>query len=109
MNATVTPYTLVIAGSHWQAGKTRKNGFTPITRARSAWQGWTADQSAGSGRLPGSGSFVFHGALRAVAAAHAALRQAHVDQVQIRTNQDRKVIVYNKCANGTITHYDARD
>jgi hypothetical protein len=107
--ANVTPYTLVIAGSHWHAGKTRKNGFTPITRQRSAWQGWTADQSAEAGRLAGSGSFVYNGGVRAVAAARAYLRQGNVDQVQIRTNQDRKVIVYNKCANGTITHYDARD
>jgi len=107
--ANVTPYTLVIAGSHWQAGKTRKNGFTPITRARSAWQGWTADQSAEAGRLAGSGSFVYNGALRAVQAARAYLRQANVDQVQIRTNQSRTILVYNKRANGTITFYDARD
>jgi len=111
MNATtkVTHYTLVIAGSSWRAGKPRgrKATYTPITRVRSAWQGWTADQSAEPWRLAGAGTFVFNGGLRAVQAARAALRQANVDQVQIRTNQGRSVLVYNKRADGTIYAYDS--
>lgn len=80
-----------------------------VVAGRSAWFGWTADQTAEPWRLPGSGTFCFAGGIRAIAYARACLRLTDVTQVQIRTNQSAKVLIYNKHANGAVTHYDARE
>jgi len=69
---------------------------------------WTPDTTAEPWRA-GSGSFCFAGGLRAIATARYHLRGADVRQVQIRTNQDRKILIYNKHDDGTITHYRAED
>lgn len=69
--------------------------------------GWTADQSAEPARLPESGTFVYNGGIRVIVAARQYLTLPDVHQVQIRTNQDRKILIYNKQADGRISSYRA--
>lgn len=67
--------------------------------------GWTPVQHYVEARLPGAGSFSFPGihAARVAAREYLALPETH--QVQIRNNQDRKVWLFNKHADGRITGY----
>lgn len=63
-----------------------------------AWQVWhNADPDQ---------PFLFP-AIRAIVKAREYLQFSDIRQVQIRTNQDRKILIYNKHADGTITHYRA--
>lgn len=78
-----------------------------VATAAGAFVAWTPDQTADPARLQGSGALLFAGIVRAIAAARYHLRGADVRQVQIRTNQDRKVLVYNRRPDGTFTHYRA--
>ncbi len=68
--------------------------------------GWTPVQHAwDAGRLPSAGSFLWPGmkAVRDAAMAFLALPETH--QVQILTDQSRKVWLFNKHADGRITGY----
>lgn len=112
----VTVYTLAVFAHGFRRGRTYKGrgkhnrgAYSAIEPTSYGYQGWTADQSAERSRLPGSGTFVFNGGLRAVVAARRYLRDSRTYQVQIRTNQDRKVLVYNRQHDGRITCYNARD
>lgn len=67
---------------------------------------WTADTSAEPWR-EGYGSFCFSGLHRVRAAALSELQKPEVHQVQVRTNQDRTLYVWNKHSNGQITGYRA--
>jgi hypothetical protein len=73
------------------------------------YMGWTADQSAERSRLAGSGTFCYAGGLRAIVAARAYLALPDTQQVQIRTNQDRHVLVYYKRPTGAITCYRSEE
>ena len=83
----MTPYRVIVATCH------------------GAFVAWTPDQSADPARLQGSGALLFAGVVRAIAAARYHLRGADVRQVQIRTNQDRTILIYHKAADGRITFY----
>lgn len=108
----MTVYRIVVASTVWRVGRTykgrgpnAKGAYTAVEPVTAAFDGWISDQSAEPWRLTGSGSFCYAGALRAIAAARQYLRQSATSQVQIRTNQDRKVLIYNKAADGRVTHY----
>ena len=98
-----TPYRIVV---FTQSTVTTGKGKRAKTKTvGSAYMGWTPTQSYQEARLEGAGSFLYPG-LRAVRyAAYAYLALADTHQVQIRTNLDRKVYVYNKSADGRITGY----
>ena len=68
-------------------------------------QGWNPDHSHEPGRLPGSGSFTWVGIVAVRKAAMEYLSQPHTFQVQVLTNQSRKLYVWNKQLDGTITGY----
>ena len=68
-------------------------------------QGWNPDSSHEPGRLPGSGSFTWVGIVAVRKAAMEYLSQPHTFQVQVRTNQSRKLYIWNKNVDGTITGY----
>ena len=97
----VTPYRIAVAATGTQIKGKGKQQRTVTTHY--AYMGWTADQSAEPHRLQGSGTFMYLGGLRVVAAARKYLALPETTQVQIRTNQDRKVLVYHKHADGRVT------
>ena len=69
-------------------------------------QGWNPENSHEPGRLPGSGSFTWVGIVAVRKAAMEYLNQPHTFQVQVLTNQSRKVYLWNKNAvSGEITGY----
>jgi hypothetical protein len=68
-------------------------------------QGWNPDSSHEPGRLPGSGSFTWVGIVAARKAAMEYLSQPHTMQVQVLTNQSRKLYLWNKGIDGKITGY----
>src|SRR5574342_1236987 len=75
------------------------------------YQVWTpALRRAGDeGRLLGSGTFGFDGFIRARAAALAEFRHPEIQQVQVRTNQDRTGMVWNRHEDGRISGYSATE
>lgn len=73
------------------------------------YHGWTSNQSAEPWRLKGSGTFCYLGAFHAIVAARQYLALPETHQVQIRTNQDRKVLIYYKRPDGRITCYRAEE
>lgn len=66
---------------------------------------WNPVQVYREARLPDAGSFLFPGLHAVRAAALNELAKPGIHQVQIRTNQDRKVWIFNKQAGGKITGY----
>lgn len=67
--------------------------------------GWTPVQSYHEARLPSAGSFLYPGIFAVRKAVMEYLAQSNVVQVQVRTNDDRKVYIWNKHEDGTITGY----
>src|SRR5271157_1209126 len=65
--------------------------------------GWTPVKSYREARLPSAGSFLYPGIVAVRKAAMDYLAQPNVFQVQVRTNQDRKVFIWNKHEDGTVT------
>jgi hypothetical protein len=106
MSAAIgTPYRVIVFGT---STRTIGRGKRQRTETRGyAFHGWTPDQSAEPSRMPGSGTFCYAGAIRAIVAARAYLARPGINQVQIRTNQDHTVLVYNKQPDGSIVHYAA--
>lgn len=101
-----TPYRVQV--SRWQyrpAGRPRKNGFTPIQKVGTGYDLWTPEQSYQEARLPSAGSFLFPGLFAVRAAALAEFAKPGVHQVQIRTNQDRIVYIFNRRADGQVSGY----
>lgn len=90
-------------------GPENRGARTTIARVRAGYVAWSDDQTPEPARLPGSGTFLFAGALRAVARVHREFRDPRVVQVSLRTNQDRTLLVYNRQADGRITHYSAEE
>lgn len=78
-----------------------------VATTTGAFVAWTPDQTAEPARLAGSGSMLFAGMLRAIASARSHMRRTDVHQIQIRTNQDRKILVYNRRPDGSFAHYRA--
>ena len=110
----ITPYRLAIFAAVYRPtrlykgrGPTHKGAYTAIEIIGVGWLGWTADQAAEPARLIGSGTFLYYGALRALIAVRQAFRDPRVRQVQIRTNQDCAVLIYNRQPDGRVTHYRA--
>jgi hypothetical protein len=68
-------------------------------------QGWNPDSSHEPGRLPGSGSFTWVGIVAVRKAAMEYLSQPHTFQVQVLTNQSRKLYIWNKDVDGRISGY----
>ncbi len=98
-----TPYRIVV---FTQATVTTGKGKRQKTKTvGSAYMGWTPRQAYQEARLEGAGSFLYPGirAVRYAAYEYLALNETH--QVQIRTNQDRKVYIFNKHADGRISGY----
>lgn len=91
------PYRIVIFSRGALKGLKGQRGY--------AYHGWTSTQHYIEARLPNAGSFLFPGlyAVRRAAMEYLALPETH--QVQIRTNQDRKLYLWNKHADGTISGY----
>lgn len=65
---------------------------------------WNPVQYFQEARLPSAGSFLWPGLHAVRRAAMAAFEQPDVHQVQVRTNQDRIVYIWNK-HNGIISGY----
>lgn len=99
-----TPYRLVIFASGFRP-KRRRNTYTEIELCRFAYFGWTLTQHYQEARLPSAGSFLFPGIHAVRAAAMEALSQSGVEQVSIRTNQDKQVYRFFKHQDGTISGY----
>ena len=107
----------LVTGQEWRRAYTIHvfgEKFVPVRRlkkmttiARQGWGilGWNPENAHEPGRLPGSGSFTWIGCRAARRAALEFLAQPEVSQVQIRTNQDRTIYVWNKQSNGRLTGY----
>lgn len=74
-----------------------------------AYFGWTPRQHYREARLPSAGSFLFPGMFAVRRAAMEYLALPDTRQVQIRTNQDRRVWLFNKQPDGRITGYCNRE
>lgn len=99
------PYRILVFAHGFRPGKRRKT-FTEIVPSQYGYMGWTPLQTYDKGaRLPNAGSFLYPGivAVRKAAMVYLAIPSTH--QVQIRTNQDRKVYLWNKHPDGSITGY----
>lgn len=103
----VTPYRIAVFASGTQTKGKGKRQRAITTHY--AYMGWTADQSAERSRLEGSGTFLYNGGLRVIVAARKYLALPETTQVQIRTNQDRKVLIYFKHADGRIVCHATTD
>jgi hypothetical protein len=99
----ITPYRVAVFATSTQTKGKGKRQRT-ITKGY-GYFGWTENRIAEPSRLPGSGTFLYFGGIRAIVAARQYLALPETHQVQIRTNQDRKVLVYIKHPDGHITHY----
>lgn len=99
-----TPYRVIVFGHKYMPVKRLKRS-TRIELRGFAYCLWTETQHYDEARLPSAGSFLFPGLHRVREAAMQALTLPGIDQVSVRTNQDRKVFQYFKHADGTITGY----
>lgn len=104
--ARIRPYRVVVF-STIQIDYKRK-GKKTVGCAFDAWNPELTDHWAHAGRLQGSGSFSWLGMQGAKYAAARAFLDPAVHQVQIRTEQDRKLLIFNRHRN-TITSYEARE
>jgi hypothetical protein len=89
----LTPYRVIVCATREmkRGRKTERVGVAWV-----AWNPTLTDHSAHAGRLDGSGSFLWLGLRDAKNAVAAAFLDPTVHQVQIRTNQDRKIAVFNR-------------
>jgi hypothetical protein len=101
---TRTPYRLVIVGDRYRPVREYKR-WTKIELASVAWMGWTETQAYQEARLPSAGSFLYPGIHAVRRAAMEAFSQPNVRQVSVRTNQDKRVYLFNRHADGQITGY----
>lgn len=69
------------------------------------FQGWNPDNRHEPGRLPSSGCFTWVGIVAVRKAAMEYLSQPHTFQVQVLTNQSRKLYIWNKDVFGRVTGY----
>lgn len=113
--SAVRPLRVCVFGHVWQRGRlyagrgpNNRGARTAIEPILAGWHAWTPDTTAEPHR-EGYGSFCYLGGLRALAAARRAFRQSGVTQVQIRTNQDRKVLIFNRRNDGRIDCYSGLD
>lgn len=101
----VRPYRLVVFAQGLKRGK-RSPKVCQLNRQGVAWIGWTPHQHCGQeARLPGAGSFLYPGFLKARQAAFQYLQQPCVTQVSVRTDQDRSIYRWVKQTDGRITGY----
>jgi hypothetical protein len=105
--SALTPYRVnVFARGFRPVGKpSKKNGYTKIALSEYGFQLWTEVQAYREARLPSAGSFLFPGLHAVRQAALDALAKPNVYQVQIKTNQDRTVYLWNKHRDGRVTGY----
>lgn len=105
MNASIRSRQAAIA--HANGGRTehRRPYRVVVFTAKYAYELWTPEQHYQEARLPSAGSFLFPGIHRVREAAILALALQDTRQAQIRTNQDRKVWLFNKHPDGRITGY----
>ena len=68
-------------------------------------QGWNPDNRHEPGRLPNSGCFTWVGIVAVRKAAMEYLAKPHTFQVQVTTNQSRKLYIWNKDVFGRISGY----
>lgn len=102
----VTRYIVKVFATHSQTVGKGKRQRIKVTGY--GYMGWNANEGVyyhESARLPGSGSFVYPGFIRAFEAAQAYLRLPETHQVAIATNSGQPVYRYFKSANGQITGY----
>ena len=104
MKNTLTPYRVNVSAQGWRITKRLKR-VTRIEPIGYGYQLWTEKQSYCEARLLSAGSFLFPGLHAVRAAALSELSKPHVHQVQVRTNQDKKVYLWNKHADGRVTGY----
>lgn len=96
----MTPFRVVAFGTE-QIGRCKPRGFGFVV--------WNPDHTLEPGRLPGSGCFIWRGVHAARGAAMAIFDDPRVHQVQIRTNQDRALWIYNRHHDGRITGYNPQE
>ena len=108
----MTPYRICVSAVGFRRGRlykgrgpTHKGAYSAITPAAYGYVAWNPDHTVETSRLPSSGTFLWPGLHAVRAAAYAELQRAVVQQVSIRTNQDRTVYMYNKYADGRIRGY----
>lgn len=101
---TRKPYRIVVFADRFRPVKQYKR-YTAIEKTTVAWFGWTEKQAYREARLPSAGSFLYPGIHAVRRAAMAMFEQSGVRQVQIRTNQDQNVYLWNKHLDGSITGY----
>jgi hypothetical protein len=101
------PYRIIVAATgqrtvgrgKWQ--RTQTIGYAVVA--------WNGDDEARKlfdpGRLPGAGTFCWPGLTAARRAALAQFADPTVHQVQVRTNQDRPVYLWNRHSDGRISGY----
>jgi hypothetical protein len=109
----MTTYRIVVCARRVLPGRTlrgrgprQRGAQTRIEVASVAWIGWHDDHTVEPGRLAGSGSFSFPGIRAAYTAVRRYLAEPGVHQVQLRTNQDRKLYVWHQHG-GRVTWYAA--
>jgi hypothetical protein len=102
------PYRLVVCCRGYRAGRKYKR-HTEIVPTGYAFMGWTPVQSYQEARLPSDGSFLYPGIVEVRRAAMEYLARPEVHQVQVKTNQDASIYIWNKHADGRITGYLTKD
>lgn len=108
MSVSITPYSVNVFARKFQpVGKPRsRDGYTRIAPCEYGYMLWTPEQTEwDAARLPSAGSFTFVGLFRVYRAAMEALQQSGVYQVQVRTNQDRLLYVWNRHVDGRVSGY----
>lgn len=101
----MTPYRIMVATT-MQVPVNRRSKKTKTVGC--GYFGWTSRREFDEARLPDAGSSLFSG-LRAIRAVRDYLALPGTHQVQLRTNQDRLLYVWNKHTDGRITCYEAGD
>jgi|SRR5271166_4570596 len=101
---TRRPYRILICANRFRSVKRLKR-MTTIERTIVAWISWTPTQAYQEARLPSAGSFLYPGIFAVRRAAMDAFKDSSVCQVQVRTNQDRKVYLWNRHSDGRISGY----
>lgn len=89
MKSTLTPYRIDVFGTSEIEIKKGKRA----RKERRGWaiQAWNPVNHFEPGRLPGAGSFLFPGLHAARSTALLYFQQPEIEQVSIRTNQDKEV------------------
>lgn len=110
------PYRILVSAVGFRRGKLykgrgphHKGAHSKIEPMTYGYVAWTPDQTAEPSRWPGSGTFLFNGLHVAYREVHRILREPRTRQVQIRTNQDRTLYVWNKYDDGRITGHWAAE